>query len=64
MPIYLLKQTLTEGHDTHTAERLVEAKNVNQAINHVAADSIQAEKCDSADLIRLTKDGVNVEKAA
>lgn len=63
MPIYRIKQTLTEGDDKHTVERLVEAKNVNQAVNHVAADTIEAEKCESSDLIRLTKEGVNVENA-
>lgn len=63
MPIYKIKQTLTEGDDKHTVERLVEAKNEARAVNHVAKDTIESEKAENADIIRLTKDGVNLEQA-
>ena len=63
MPIYLIKQTLTEGHDKHVAERMVDAPNKARAVSHVAEDTIEAEVCDPKDLIRLTKAGVNVESA-
>jgi len=63
MPKYKITQTLVQGDDRHEVERLVDAKNKAQAIQHVAADSIKCETATDDDLIRLTKDGVNVEQA-
>lgn len=63
MPTYLVVQTVTEGHDKHLSERLVEAANKSAAIRHVAADTITADVAEIADAMRLAKDGVSVEQA-
>lgn len=63
MPLYLVKQSVTQGHDKTSVERLVDAPNKASAVKHVAKDSIKVEVVDHNDLIRLTKEGVNVENA-
>lgn len=50
------------GPDSYT-ERIVEAKTRAQAVAHVAADTIQASICETADAVRLGAAGVKVEKA-
>jgi hypothetical protein len=46
-----------------TQVRLIEAANKNQAVNFVAKDTIVAEVATQAQLIELTKAGIEVEKA-
>lgn len=62
-PTYIVRQTVTEGHDKHVNERLVESANKSAAIRHVASDTIAADVAAIADVVRLTKAGVNVEQA-
>ena len=64
MPLYLIKQTLTEGGKNHVAERMVDAPNKARAVAHVAADTIEAESCEPKDIARLTKAGINIEAVA
>ncbi len=54
--IYLVTQTGAEP-------RLVMAANKQQAAQHVARKTIAAELCGQAELVRLTKSGVEVESA-
>lgn len=63
MPTYLLKTTIPGATPT-TRERLVEARNVAQAIRHVAKDTITCEVAGAADCVRLGKAGVDVESAS
>ncbi len=46
MPTYLVKQTVTEGTDTHMNERLVKAANKSAAIRYVAADTMESADAD------------------
>lgn len=68
MPTYLLKTTLIssplEGRKPIVVERLVDAKNVAQAIRHVAKDTITCEVAGAQDCVRLGKAGVDVETAS
>lgn len=59
MPLYLMKHLGSDGE----RERLVEASNIQTARNHVAAGIIQGEIAKPADLFRLAKAGVELEKA-
>ena len=47
-----------------TVERLVEAKHKSEALAHVVAATMKVERADQADLVRLVKAGVAVEKAS
>ena len=49
---------------TGAAPRLVMAANKQQAAQHVARKTIAAELCGQAQLVLLTKGGVEVESAA
>lgn len=68
MPTYLLKTTITasslDDRKPIVVERLVEAKNVAQAIRHVAKDTITCEVAGASDCVRLGKAGFEVETAS
>lgn len=50
--------------DQHKRERIVRAKNEAAAIKHVVADTITITRASIDDAMRLSKEGVSVEKAA
>lgn len=45
-----------------TGTRLVEASNKSQAVNHVAKNTITAEVASQSALVKMIRDGVEVEK--
>jgi hypothetical protein len=48
---------------TPTGKRLVDAANKTQAVNHVAKATITATVASQSELVKLTKDGIEVETA-
>ena len=67
MPDYRVKithqPTRAETVQEVAVERLVRAKNEARALAHVVKDTMQIERCNADDLIRLTKAGVEIEVA-
>jgi hypothetical protein len=64
MPTYIVKQTFTQEDDNELQrERLIEAKTRGVAIQFVASETITAELAETADIVRLAKAGVELEKA-
>lgn len=60
MPLYLV----STGKDEAKVERLIDANNINAARNHAAKDTISVERAGQADLFRLAKADVEIEKVA
>jgi hypothetical protein len=60
MPIYMVTTTI-EGEKLVEKVRLVRAQNKMQALSHAAERHITVGLASEDDLIKLTKDGVNVE---
>ena len=63
MPDYIITITVPANGEPHTSERLVRAKNEAAALKHVVADTITVDRADTDDVIRLSKAGVELEKA-